>query len=167
MFIGESGTRLRRRGRGFTLPELLVLIVVLSVALAGVLVVFERAVSGSVDPQLRKQSVAIAESLMEEILLQPFANPTGGFSGAATYANRSQFDDVSDYNGFPSGATGIFTIDGAAVTGLSNYSVSVTVATSANITGVPAADCKLVTITVTAPNGAFNYTLEGYKLNYP
>src|SRR5882672_534130 len=104
------------RSRGFSLPELILLIVVMSIALTGILLVFKHAVVGSVNPVVNKQAIAIAESLMDEILLMPFGNPTGGFSGAATQANRAQFDDVGDYNNFAT--TGIFTIDGTAIAGL-------------------------------------------------
>jgi MSHA pilin protein MshD len=150
-----------RAERGFTLFEVLLLIVVLAVGLAGILVAINTNVAASADPMVRKQAMAAAESMMEEILLMPFGNPTGGWSGATTQANRVNFDDVSDYNGL--NTTGIYTIDNTAVSGLSGYNLSVSV-TSAALSTVPATDSKLVQVTVTGPN--FSYVLEGYKLNY-
>ena len=147
---------------GFTLVEIVLLIVVLAVAFTGIVLVYQATVRGSADPQVRKQSIAIAESLMDEILAQPFNNPAGGFSGAATQANRPQFDNVSDYNGFAT--TGIFAIDGSPIAGLAQYSVSVAVTPSAFGT-VPAADSLRVTVSVTAPLSGFGFALDGYKLN--
>ncbi len=153
--------------RGFSLLELIVLIVVMSVGLAGVLLVFQTSVRGSADPLASKQALAAAEALLDEIQLAAFCNPSGGFSGAATQANRQNFDDVSDYHGFST--TGIFTIDGGTpISGLENYNVSVSVATSA-LSAVPAADSKLVTVTVTGPTtspAAATVVLAGYRLDF-
>ena len=147
--------------RGFTLAELLLLIVVLAIGLVGILLLFNTVVVGSPEPMVRKQAMAAAESMMEEILLQPFA-----VTGAAlppTQANRQNFDDVRDYNGFST--TGIHAIDGVApLPGLGNYNLSVSVALAA-LGSIPAADSLRVTITVTGP--LVNYVLEGYKLSYP
>ena len=147
--------------RGFSLLELIVLIVVLSVGLTGVLLVFQTSVRGSADPLATKQALAAAEALLDEIQLAAFCNPSGGFGGAATQANRQNFDDVSDYHGLTT--TGIFTIDGGApIAGLEDYTVSVTVVAGA-LSVVPAADAKLITVTVTGPAKAVT---AGYRLDY-
>lgn len=139
------------------------LIVVISIGLTGVLLVFNNVVVGSGEPIIRKQAMAAAESMLEEILLMPFANPAGGWSGAAIQANRQNFDDAQDYAGF--GTTGIFAIDGVApIAGLESYALSTAIANVA-IGTVPATDSLRVTVTVTAPN--VSYVLEGYKLNVP
>ena len=57
---------------GVTLVELIVFIVIVSVALVGVLKTLEITNRGSVDPMLSKQAVSIAESLLVEIEQQPF-----------------------------------------------------------------------------------------------
>lgn len=62
----------RASNRGVTLVELVVFIVVVSVALAGVLKTLEVVTRGSADPLIRKQALAIAESLLSEIEQQPF-----------------------------------------------------------------------------------------------
>lgn len=164
--------------RGFTLIELIVLIVVVSVGLAGVLLVYSTSVRGSVDPVASKQALAVAEAMLEEVQLSAFCNPSGGFTPAipATpkQAERSQFDDVSDYNGYNTATEatpGIYTIDGivgSPITGLERYNVSVTVATSA-LDAVVAADSKLITVTVTGPTGnanAVTMTMSGYRTDY-
>lgn len=60
------------RQRGVTLVELVVFIVIVSVALVGVLKVLEITNKGSADPLVRKQAISIAESLLLEIEQQPF-----------------------------------------------------------------------------------------------
>ena len=56
--------------RGFTLIELIIFIVVVAAGLAGILSVMNTVVKSSADPMIRKQTIAIAESLLEEILLK-------------------------------------------------------------------------------------------------
>jgi MSHA pilin protein MshD len=159
------------RSRGFSLPELILLIVVMAIALTGILLVFNTAVVGSVNPAINKQAIAIAESLMDEILLMPFTKPPGStFLGTcpnATQANRAQFDSVDDYNCFPSAGgpivTGITTIDGTAIPALAAYSVAVTVVGTA-LSTVGVANSKRVRVTVTGPG--VSVVLDGYRLNY-
>jgi len=57
---------------GVTLVELVVFMVIVSVALVGVLKVLDITNRGSVDPLVRKQALSIAESLLLEIEQQPF-----------------------------------------------------------------------------------------------
>lgn len=142
------------RPRGFTLVELIVLIVVVAVALVGVLIVFQTAVRSSADPQVQKQALAVAEALLDEILLNSYDALPG--TGA-----RANYDDVDDYNGY-STAGGIVDINGAAVPGLSAYNVSVAVATTA-LSGV--AEAKRITVTVTGPHG-FPLSLDGCRVRY-
>ena len=69
---GRRRAASRARSVGLSLIELVIFIAVVATAVAGVLLVYNRAVSGSADPLVRKQAVAIAESLLSEILAQPF-----------------------------------------------------------------------------------------------
>jgi len=61
-----------RRQHGMTLIELIVFIVIVSTALAGVLTVLNITARSGADPLVRKQMLAIAESLLEEAQAQPF-----------------------------------------------------------------------------------------------
>jgi MSHA pilin protein MshD len=166
---------LERRAAGFTLPELILLIIVLSIGITGILIAYNQSVRGSGDPMVRKQVIAVAESMMEEIQLMPFSNPTGGFAGTcatATQANRAKFDDVGDYNCFPSAGgppvTGITTIDGTVIPELAAYRVSVTITPNASLGTITAAsgNAKLITVTVTGPASTV-FVLDGYRTNYP
>ncbi|MGK5014790.1 type IV pilus modification PilV family protein [Janthinobacterium sp. HLS12-2] len=53
--------------RGVTLIELVIFIVVVSIAVVGLLQIFARTTASSADPQLRKQALAIAEAMLDEI----------------------------------------------------------------------------------------------------
>jgi MSHA pilin protein MshD len=150
------------RSRGFTLVEIIVLIVVVGAALVGVLLVFQNTVRGSADPQVRKQALAIAEAMLDEILLASY-DPLPG-TGA-----RASFDDVDDYAGYTT-AGGMKDIQGNAIAGLENYNVaSITVSVvSLNDTGgtlTAVNEAKRVTVSISGPQG-FDISLDGYRLKY-
>lgn len=152
--------------RGASLIELILFIVIVSVALTSLLLVMNVNTKNSVDPLIQKQALAIAESMLEEIELQDFSNPTGGFvvaSPPAIQSQRASLDDIFDYNGFAT--TGVFPADGSAagVTGLANYNVSVAVTTIGWVT--VATDAAQITVTVTDPRGQ-TIQAVGYRVNY-
>lgn len=145
----------RRRARGMTLMELILSIVVIGVGLAGVLVAFNQAVVRSADPMVRKQMLAIAEEMMEEITLKPYGPPGAAPVGCA----RAAFDETGDFNGYA--ANGICDIDGTAVPHLAGYSVTVAVAPGALPNGVAA-----LRISVTVTRGPETLTLVGYRTGW-
>jgi len=158
--------------RGISLIELILFIVIVSAALAGLLLVMNVNTRSSVDPLIQKQALAIAESLLEEIELQDFSPPIGGFAGGtvatAIQVNRASFDDVMDYNNFAT--TGIYPADGssAVLTGLDKYNVSVAVVNTAWVVGattIPSSDVAQITVTVTDPKGQIIQAV-GYRVNY-
>jgi MSHA pilin protein MshD len=65
-------SEVRIRERGISLIELIMFIMIVSVALAGILLVMNVTTRGSADPLVHKQALAIAESLLEEVELMPF-----------------------------------------------------------------------------------------------
>lgn len=78
--------RLRAWQSGITLVEQIVFIIVVSVGVVGVLSTLGPALRSSADPQLKKQQLAIAESMLAEILHQPFTycDPDDGNAATAT-----------------------------------------------------------------------------------
>lgn len=106
-----------RRHAGFTLIELVIFIIIVSVGLAGILAVFNATVRGSADPMIRKQMLAIAEALLEEVAMNPFtycdpddaaaatATSTAGCTTAEGLGPEAEtrgsattpFDNVNDY----------------------------------------------------------------------
>ena len=151
--------------QGISLIELVLFIVIVSVAVSGVLSVINVANTGSVDPLIHKQTLAIAESLLEEIELQNFASPTGGFQGEPIQTNRNSFDDIADYNGFST--IGVFPADGSLVVvpGLGAYNVNVAVDNVGVDWGIAGAEAVSITVTVTPPSGN-PLTTIGYRFNY-
>ena len=78
----------RNNQRGISLVELIMFIVIVSVALAGILLVMNTVTKGSADPLIHKQALAIAESLLEEVELMPFTycDPDDPNAAAAQFA---------------------------------------------------------------------------------
>lgn len=113
--------RAPKHQRGLTLIELIVFIVIVGVALAGVLTVLNHTTRHSADPMIRKQALAIAEAILEEVMLQPFtwcdpddpaAATAMAHAGCATPENvmvpeagetrgsaTTPWDNANDYNG--------------------------------------------------------------------
>ena len=147
----------RLRQRGISLIELIIFIVIVGIAVAGVVQVMSRVTASSADAMLRKQAIAVAESVLEEIELKVFTKPAGGFAGPFTLANRANFDTVTDYDLLTTGGAGITSVStGAAVPNLGAYNFAVRVvpaALGAGAFSVPAANSVLITVTVTDPRG--------------
>ncbi|MGD2139092.1 MAG: type II secretion system protein [Burkholderiales bacterium] len=142
------------RQYGVTLIELIMFIIVVGIAVAGILLVYSNTVRYSADPVIRKQMLAIAEAMVEETALMPFtfcdpddasaatANAAivgagncastveliGPEAGEARYTPANPFDNVNDYAGFDTATAspaGIADISGAVVGNLSGYRAQV------------------------------------------
>ncbi|MBI5331598.1 MAG: pilus assembly protein MshD [Betaproteobacteria bacterium] len=148
-----------RAARGFSLVEAVMFILVVSIALVVLVQAYVVSTTGLAEPVIRRQTLAIAQALMEEIQLKDFANPSGGYAGPYSAATRSQFDDVMDYNGLA--LTGISDLTNTPIVGLSGYNASISVSAAA-FGNVPLAAGWRILVTVTNPNGG-QVTLEGYK----
>ena len=151
-----------KRQAGMTLIELIIAIVIISVGLAGVLTVFTITVRSSADPMINKQMSAIAEGMMEEILLKPFVAAAN--AAPANGCARDTFNDIQDYNSYAT--ANVCDIDGQALAALAGYAVRVTVAQPAAspFPDVPAADVRLITVNIM--HGADVYWLTGWRTNY-
>jgi MSHA pilin protein MshD len=175
------------RQRGLSLIETVIFIVVLGIGIAGLAVLYNQLTLASVDPLVRKQAVAIASSLMEEIQLRPFtfcdpddaavftAMAPGdcttqegiGPEGPETRYGPTFFDNVSDYAGPPDMIGSILDITGATITGLSGYSAQVRIATAGGDfpAAIPPDEALRITVTVTGPANT-QVVLQGYRLRY-
>ena len=149
--------------RGFTLIDLIIAIVILSVGVSGLLVVFSTSVANSADPMVHKNMLSIAEQMMDEIVLKPYATSP---NAAPAVCARNTYNDVSDYNGYQS--TGICDIDGNAIATLSSYAISVSVTPDASTfvaAGVPASQPPWK-IVVTVTHAGQSFSLTGWRSNY-
>lgn len=153
----------RQKQHGVSLIELIMFMVIVSVAMASILMVMNKTTRGSADPLLRKQALAAAYSLLEEIELQDFSPVSAAV--AVTQANRaSAYHIISNYHGFST--SGIFAVNDptSASAVLPNYNASVTVVATA-MSGIPAASAVQINVTVTAPQG-LSVTATGYRTAY-
>ncbi|MBV8030809.1 MAG: prepilin-type N-terminal cleavage/methylation domain-containing protein [Betaproteobacteria bacterium] len=157
-----------RRQSGVSLLELILGIVVVSVALTGAMALFFVTVRGSVDPMTRQQAQLIAEAYLEEILLKKFYDPdTSTVCTSTKEGSRSAYDNVCDYNGLVEAPHDQF---GNAIAALSSYSVSVTVTADGTVSlnglnNASVVNVMRVDVAVTGPNNA-SATLSGYRTNY-
>lgn len=106
------------RQRGVTLIEMIFFMVIIGVALAGLVTVFNMSARDSADPMRRKQALMLAEAMMEEVQLAGFtycdptdANATTAISTAGCasipeafgqvapepVATQRPFDNINDY----------------------------------------------------------------------
>jgi MSHA pilin protein MshD len=140
-----------------TLVEMVLAIVVVSVGLAGVLIAFSTVTRGSADPVVAQQMLAIAEEMLEEIELKPYAVAANTAPAACA---RNTYNDTLDYNGYASSGQ-ICNIDGTAIAALAGYSVQVTVQ-AGTLAGVAAA--RRIAVTVT--RGSLSLTLTGWRTDF-
>lgn len=140
-----------RPDAGFTLIELIIFIVVVSAGLAGILSVMNTTVKSSADPMVRKQAIALAESVLEEVLQKAYADPDGTNTGEN---GRTDWDNVDDYNGKTKA-------DLALPAAVADYSVLIAVSDGQTALGIEARK-----VTVSVSKDAESITLTGYRTNY-
>ncbi|CAG7856302.1 hypothetical protein MCAMS1_00728 [biofilm metagenome] len=146
----------RHHQTGLTLIELILAIVIISIALVGIYSVINLTVSHSADPVVQHQAIAIAETYLEEIQLQAYTDPNGSNTGET----RATYDNVDDFNGLNEAPVNQ---NGTAIANLSAYTVLVAVADQA-VTGLTAT-AKKITVTVSGP-GVSGIILVGYRFDY-
>jgi MSHA pilin protein MshD len=177
-----------------SLIEVVVFIVVLGIGIAGTITLFNQVTKASVDPMVRKQALAIATSLLEEIELRAFTycdpddpnvTTAGGVGGCtAGYAETNfgpdtvpasvaetryadpRFDNVNDYHGFSMSGANIKGADGSTVSGLGDYSVSVTVANAGADFTFATEEVLLITVAATHTTTNTTVSLQGYRFRY-
>lgn len=180
------------REYGLSFIELLMFIIIVSICLAGVLVAINMGAQHSSDPMVRKQALAAAESLLEEVELQPFTycdprdpsapvatssagcsaasfsmdNTANWGSGKSRYGPPAQpdfFNNVGDYNNFAMGGT-LNDIFQQASSSLAGYSASVKVTQVGAGFALPAADVLRIDVTVTGSGNTV--TLTGFRFRH-
>jgi MSHA pilin protein MshD len=153
--------------RGVTLIELIIFILVVSIGIAGILLVMSYTTSRSADPMVVTQAKFVAEAHLEEILSKAFVDPTVNSVCPAAPVNRSNFDNICDYNAYAS--TGVRDQLNNPIAGLELYNVAVTVATAGvtlnNINNTGGLRVLRVDVRVTGP-GAIALMMSGYRTNF-
>jgi MSHA pilin protein MshD len=176
----------RSREAGVSLIELIVFIVVVSIAVTGVLSVMNYTVAHSADPVIRKQAIAVAEGLLEEITAQAFTWCDPDDSGALTTATSAAscttpealgpetgetrfavplFDNVNDYNGFT--MTGIRGVSDGSTVLLADFDAVVTVSEVGTSLGLADNTAALrIDVQVSSSSKGESITLTGYRYRH-
>ena len=139
------GNAMRRAQSGLTLVEMIIAIIILSIALVGISVSLSSGLGRSGNTIEEARAVALAQSYLDEIFGKRFddaSNPRGippcrtnctdevDFGVEAPEDERIEFDDVDDYHGLDEGwgqATPLQDAEGATRIGYDNFRVHVTV----------------------------------------
>lgn len=155
--------------RGFTLIELMVFIVVISIGLVGLTAVYNYSMAKSVDPVIQVRLHELAQSLLDEILARKYDEntPTGGIPACGApggavcagigldgenLADIGSLDDVDDFDGYSDSP-------------YAGYTRSVSITAAGADLGLTAAEAKLVQVTVSAPGGE-RIQLSAYRANF-
>lgn len=176
------------RQSGVTLIEQIVFIIIMSVGVIGLVSVMGQMIQRSADPMRTKQLAAIAESLLSEVLHQPFtwcdpedanASVALSYAGCATYPQNTvttvpvgvesrygtgpgtAFDNVADYGGW--GMNNINDASGANA--MLGYRADVAIAQAGSAMGL-ADNSAALAVTVTVSRDGETFTLTGYRFRY-
>lgn len=186
---------IRHNQRGVSLIELIMFIVIVSVALAGILLVMNVTTKSSADPLVHKQALAIAESLLEEVELMPFTicdpddpnaatgvgctvleSTMGPEAGETRYSTAAPFDNVNDYDGCQlntgvanacdsTGSGGIRDVTNTVISTALNGYSATVTVAGQSVGGIAAAESLLITVSVTGPDG-LPVVVEGVRTRY-
>ncbi|MCW8875623.1 MAG: prepilin-type N-terminal cleavage/methylation domain-containing protein [Kangiellaceae bacterium] len=166
--------------QGYSLIELVITIVLSSIALLVFLTLFSSIQSSSTEPVFQVKAAELGQAYLEEIGLKRFDEQSPAGNGLRcndpawpTTCSlvldseggevRATFDDIDDYNGLidspPQDAFG------NARSGFTSFSVNIVVAYSGADFGFPNQDLKRITVTVTTPDST-SYQFSQYKGNF-
>lgn len=182
----------RRTQTGLTFVELIMFIVIVGIAVAGVLLVLDVAVKSSADPMIRKNMLSIAEALLEEVELMPFtycdpndanASTAASTAGCATLvegmgpdAGETRSDTANPFNN----VNDYYAVGGLAlptpVPDISNtyfapagYSATIQIVAE-DLNGIVStttpATMRALRIAVTVSHGSDSIVLEGYRTRH-
>lgn len=146
---------------GVTLIELIISIVIISIAITGIMMLFTGTMRTSADPMVRAQALAIARSYLDEIIMQPY-------SGDGPTTGRANYNEVDDYNAITAGST-VMDQYGNILTALNAYRVEVKV--SACTPGscdaqLSAVNAKKIEVIVTHNGLNIQIPLTAYRTDY-
>ena len=176
--LSTSNFSLLTAKTGFTLIEILLIIVVVSIAIPALLIMVGQEAGFGVESELRVTATNAAQALMEAIkakcfdetsvsgttCIQTAAGGALGINGGETAGNPATYDDVDDYNaGVPDANVGGVTY---------SRSVAVCYVPSVNLNDTStcntATDYKQIQVTITplATAGSSSVTLTTVVTNY-
>lgn len=170
----------RTKQRGVTLVELIISIVIISIASVALLQSLGTQTIRNVDPMIQSQAQRLAQRYLEEVMSKSFFDPsadpklTNGLSQAAVKASvedvtartaapaaNNTFDNIYEYEGFsqPSAITGYsvdITID---------ISTGLALGTLVNAAATCPAKIALIKVTITDPRNQTT-SLQSYRASF-
>lgn len=160
--------------RGATLVELVMTIVIISIAIAGVVGAFSLIAGRSADPLNQTRAVALSQLYFDEILSRKYNHntPDGGVPrevGCSVgreggESDRRDFNDVDDYDGLDESPPQ--DVDGDQLDpAYQGFRVEVAIACAGDEVGLPDDDAKRISLTITDPSGN-RYAFAGYRGNF-
>ncbi|TVP57693.1 MAG: prepilin-type N-terminal cleavage/methylation domain-containing protein [Halomonadaceae bacterium] len=165
-----------RGQQGITLIELVLTIVIVSVAVAGVVGAFALVTSRSADPLIQSRATALGQLYLDEILARNFdlETPLGGgrvdpgavdcaMTSGGDSSARDSYRTVGQFNNLQESPPQLGTADQQAL--YQNFSVAVTVTCAGADLGLANELAKRIDIRVTDNRGQ-NTTLSAYKGNF-
>lgn len=182
----------RSRQAGLTIVELVMFMVIVGIALAGILQVMRFTTANSADPLRRKQALMIAEALLDEVRQSGFTycDPSSPDAAEATSTaactikenwgieapSPRPYDNVNDYVGaagtataaFNGGTGGLVDVLGRPLN-LAGYqaTVSITPDRLGDIAAGAGADSEALRIRIVVTYGGGDpVTLDGYRARY-
>ncbi|WP_320820377.1 prepilin-type N-terminal cleavage/methylation domain-containing protein [Thalassolituus sp.] len=147
------------RQHGLSMIEMIITMVVISIALVASLSSFSLIGGRSADAMIQTKSLDLAQLYLDEILAQRFDEATGNggipaYTGACRITDdgesRSDYDDVDDYDAISNEQPAL--IDSSLSTLYSGYTVSVSVSCD-NTVGANTGGSKRIQITINDPTG--------------
>ncbi len=153
--------RTMRLQHGFSLIELVITIVIVSIAITAIGLFVATAVRGSADPVLQNQAIYLAESFLEEAILKAYSDPDGINEGCGV--SRDRWDDVADYACLSTLAAPT-RVDGTAISALADYRVSMSVAAPVVQSG---ATVRRISVRVTHIKSSIDISLSALRAENP
>lgn len=169
----------KARQQGVTLVELVISIIILSIAVVALLSSFSLSIGSSADPLWRNKTLKLAQLYLDEILAKKYdeSTPIGGVPALATPTCtglgpegsevRATYNDVDDYHGITNAVPSSLT--GALDSSYADYLITITVRCEGGEVGADGAPtdnhAKKITVIVTPPNEN-PVTFAVYKGNF-
>jgi len=159
---------------GVTLIELVISMVIISISILGVTSLFLGTTTTSADPMIRAQALAIAQSYMDEVMMQPYfpeinTSSTGSCSDGnpPEKSNRAKYNDINDYSGLND--AGAHDQQGCLIDRLEGYIVDVQINTCPNAactTSLNISGMKKIQVTVSHAALNVGIPLVTYRADY-
>jgi MSHA pilin protein MshD len=188
--------RMLVKQNGVSIIELVITIVIVSIALLALFVTTSRTTERSVDPMIEEQAIAIADAYFEEIIGKDFCDPdwdkdglpstaldcpndcggsvcdTGACrvaaQGSSQEGSRDLYDDICDYD--PVNDNPPVDSTNNSLTELNQYTVTVDIIDDGggdiNLLSASAGQSARIDVTVSHPALPSDITISGFKTNF-